>query len=224
MTALRVELAVPIRELVLIGGGEFSFGETREIDQYLLSKMPSDRRTVAFLPTASGSAEYAAHFGKYLKELEPGVEVINVPIYRGRDNRRQKNLGAILAAGMVYLGGGVTNNLLATLRESPAEIALREAATSGAVIAAIGAAASSFGTHARDMRGQSASLPALGWLAQTVVDAGFDAQNDVALRRLMSIPDTRLGLGIPAGTALAVHGDGSTEIVGSGNVAAFRKA
>ncbi|HKO58369.1 MAG TPA: Type 1 glutamine amidotransferase-like domain-containing protein [Thermoanaerobaculia bacterium] len=224
MTALRVELAVPAQELVLIGGGEFSFGETREIDHYLLSKMPADRRTIAFLPTASGSAEYAVHFGKYLQELDPSVEVINVPIYRGRDSRRQKNLNTILAAGMVYLGGGVTNNLLATLRESAAEIALRDAAANGAVIAAIGAAASSFGTHARDMRGQSASLPAFGWLAQTVVDAGFDPQNDVTLRRLMSIPDTRLGLGIPAGTALAIRADGSTEIVGNGNIAAFRKA
>ncbi|HEV7922791.1 MAG TPA: Type 1 glutamine amidotransferase-like domain-containing protein [Thermoanaerobaculia bacterium] len=224
MTGLRVELAVPARELVLIGGGEFSFGETREIDQYLLSRMPADRRTIAFLPTASGSAEYAVHLGRYFQELDPNVELLNVPIYRGRDNRRPKNLNTILSAGMVYLGGGVTNNLLETLRESAAEIALRDAATSGAVIAAIGAAASCFGTYARDMRGHTASLPALGWLSQTVIDTGFDPQNDVALRRLMSIPETRLGLGIPAGTALAIHADGATEIAGNGNVAAFRKA
>jgi cyanophycinase-like exopeptidase len=224
MTELRVELAVPAQELVLIGGGEFSFGETREIDQYLLSKMPADRRTIAFLPTASGSAEYAVHLGKYFKELDASVDVVNVPIYRGRDSRRPKNLNTILAAGMVYLGGGVTNNLLATLRESAAEIALRDAAANGAVIAAIGAAASCFGTHARDMRGHAASLPALGWLDHAVVDAGFDPENDVTLRRLMSIPETRLGLGIPAGTAIAIHAGGGTEIVGNGNVAAFRKA
>ena len=39
----------------------------------------------------------------------------------------------------------------------------------------------------------------------------------------MSVPDTLLGIGIPAGTALAIHADGSTEIIGGGNVAAFRK-
>jgi peptidase E len=223
MTELRVALAVPAQELVLIGGGEFSFGETREIDQYLLSRMPAGKRTIAFLPTASGSAEYAVHLGKYFRELDPGVELVNVPIYRGRDNRRPKNLNTILSAGMVYLGGGVTNNLLETLRESAAEIALREAAANGAVIAAIGAAAASFGTHARDMRGHAPSLPALGWLEHAVVDAGFDPASDVALRRLMSIPETRLGLGIPAGTALAIHAGGATEIFGNGNVAAFRK-
>src|SRR5436190_4119939 len=220
---LEIPLAFPIRLLALIGGGEFSFGETREIDEYLVRAMPADRRTVAFIPVASGSAEYATHLGAYFKQIDPSIETINVPIYRPRDARRQKNLNYLLAAGMIYLGGGVTNNLLAAIHESATDIAMREAAANGAVIAAIGAAAACFGTHARDMRGLTTSLPALGWLADTVVDTAFDPQNDTALRRLMSIPGTRLGLGIPASTALAIHGDGSSEIIGSGSVAAFRK-
>lgn len=219
---LAVRLNVTVKTLVLIGGGEFSFGETREIDRLLLEKMPADRRTIAFLPTASGSAEYAQHLGKYFRELDPSVEVVNVPVYRGRDSRRPKSLNAILAAGMVYLGGGVTNNLLETIRESPTDLAMREAAANGAVIAAIGAAASCFGTHARDMRGGGA-IPALGWLANTVVDTGFDPQNDHALRRLMSLPEVQLGLGIPAKTALVIDGDGNGEISGEGQLAAFRK-
>lgn len=219
---LSVRLNVPVKTLVLIGGGEFSFGETREIDRLLLEKMPADRRTIAFLPTASGSAEYAQHLGKYLRELDPTVEVLNVPIYRGRDSRRPKSLNALLAAGMIYLGGGLTNSLLETLRESPADLAMRDAAANGAVIAAIGAAASSFGTHARDMRGGGA-LPALGWLAHTAVETGFDPQNDLGLRRLMSLPEVQLGLGIPAKTALVIDGDGNGEIAGDGQIAAFRK-
>jgi len=224
MTVLRVELAVPAQLLVLIGGGEFSFGATREVDEFLLRSMPADRRTVAFIPAASGSAEYAGHFGKYLQRIDPSVETINVPIYRGRDSRRQKNLNAILSAGMVYLGGGVTNNLLAVLRESAADLAMREAAANGTVIAAIGAAASCFGIAARDMHGIAASLPGLGWIANTVIDTAFDPDNDANLRRLMSVPDTHLGIGIPAGTALTIHKDGTTGIIGGGNVAAFRKA
>ena len=205
---------------MLIGGGEFSFGETREIDEFLLAQMPPGRRSVAFLPTASGSAEYAQHLGKYFHEIDREVETINVPIYRGRDNRRQKNLNAILGAGMVYVGGGVTNNLLGTLRESAAEIALRDAASSGTVIAAIGAAASSFGKHVRDMRGVTSAIDGLGWLPNTVIDAGFD---DTTLRRLMSLPDVGLGIGIPAGTALAIRADGSTQVVGSGQITTYRK-
>lgn len=220
---LALRLAVPVETLVLIGGGEFSFGDTREIDQFLLSKMPPDRRTIAFIPTASGSAEYAQHLGTYFRGLDPGVEVVNLPIYRGRDSRRQKSLNAIMNAGMIYLGGGVTNSLLETIRESPADLALRDAAAHGAVIAAIGAAASCFGSHARDMRAGGA-LPGLGWLTNTAVDTGFDPENDVNLRRLMSLPDVELGLGIPAKTAVVIDASGAGEILGEGQIAAFRKA
>jgi cyanophycinase-like exopeptidase len=224
VTALHVDLAVPAKLLVLIGGGEFSFGETREIDEFLLRSMPADRRMVAFIPAASGSAEYATHLGKYFHGIDPTVETVNVPIYRGRDSRRQKNLDALASAGMIYLGGGVTNNLLAVLRESAADLAMREAASQGTVIAAIGAAASCFGIAARDMHGIAALLPALGWIANTVVDTAFEPENDTSLRRLMSVPETQLGLGIPAGTALAIRSGGETEIIGSGHVAAFRKS
>jgi cyanophycinase-like exopeptidase len=220
---LHLELAVAVRTLVLIGGGEFSFGETRQIDELLLRAMPSDGRTVAFIPAASGSNEYATHLGAYFRQIDPTVETINVPIYRPRDARRQKNLNYLLGAGMIYLGGGVTNNLLAALHESPADIAMRDAAANGTVIAAIGAAAACFGTHARDMRGLTAALPALGWLTNTVVDTAFDPENDTALRRLMSIPGTRLGLGIPPKTALVIRDGGDGEIVGAGTIAAFRK-
>lgn len=219
---LSVRLATPVHSLLLIGGGEFSFGETREIDQMLLARMPSDRRTVAFLPTASGSAEYATHFGNYLRSLDPTVDVVNVPIYRGRDSRRQKSLNTILAAGAVYLGGGVASTLLGTVRASAAEIALREAAASGAVIAAIGASAAAFGIAALDARGNS-SVEGFGWLEGAAIETGFDPQNDVGLRRLMSLPEVELGLGLPTRTGLWIAEDGSTEIVGEGQIAAFRK-
>lgn len=223
MKSLSLTLAADLRLLVLIGGGEFSFGETREIDEYLVAKMPAGKRTIAFLPTASGSSEYAVHLGGYFKEIDSTLDVVNVPIYRGRDVRRQKNLSMILGAGMIYLGGGVTNQLVGTLRESAAEGALREAAAEGAVIAAIGAAAASFGSHVRDTRGAGSAIPALGWIRNTVVDTSFDPADDTTLRRLMSIPGTELGLGIPARTAIAVASDGSTEVIGSGSIAAFRK-
>ena len=159
---------------MLIGGGEFSFGDTREIDQMLLSRMPSDKLTVAFLPTASGSAEYAGHFGAYLRGFDPAVTVMNVPLYRGRDNRRQKNLAAILNAGMVYLGGGVTNNLAPMLRESPAELAMRDAAASGVVIAATCGASASV-LQLRDMAGDSSAIAAL--VAANTASTPLDPKN-----------------------------------------------
>lgn len=219
---LTLTLATPVHRLVLIGGGEFSFGETREIDELLLrERMPG--RPVAFLPTASGSAEYGTHIGRYFKTIDESVETINVPVYRGRDNRRLKNINGVFGAGLVYLGGGTTNNLLSMLRESPIEVALRDAAANRIPIAAIGASASAFGAYARDMRG-GAPLPGLGWLANTVIETGFDPADDTMLRRLMSLPDVNLGMGIPPKTALIIREDGSTAIAGSGSIAVFRKA
>lgn len=191
---------------MLIGSGEFSFGETRAVDEFLVAHMP--KKSIAFLPTASGSAEYATHLGKYFKTIDPAIETVNVPIYRGRDVRRQKSLNAILSAGMVYLGGGVTRTLTATVQNTPAETALRQAAANGVVIAAIGGAAAAFGVNG------------LGWITGTVVDAPFD---DERLRRLMSLPDADTGIGIPSGTALAIRAGGTTEIVGAGQIAVFRK-
>jgi cyanophycinase-like exopeptidase len=224
MKPLHIDLTLPVAQLVLIGGGEFSFGETREIDEQLIAQLPRDNKRIAFLPTASGSAEYATHLGKYFQSIDAEVETINVPVYRPRDSRRRKNLDLIRFAGLIYLGGGVTNNLLAAVRESGAEMAMRDAAADGTTIAAIGAAASCFGTHARDMQHGAAAVPALGWLDATVIDTAFDSADDTMLRRLMSIEGTRLGVGIPPKTALAIGSDGNARIIGDGNIAAFRKS
>ena len=206
MKPLSLQLATPVQLLVLIGGGEFSFGETRAIDDFLAANMP--KKSVAFLPTASGSVEYAAHFAKYMQSIDAEIETANVPIYRGRDVRRQKSLDAILSAGLVYLGGGVTRSLTATVQETPAELALRDAAKHGAVVAAIGGAAAAFGING------------FRWIEGAVIDAPFEEDR---LRRLMSLPDAQIGIGIPPKTALAIHADGTTEIVGDGTVAVFRK-
>jgi peptidase E len=137
--------------LLLIGGGEFSFGETREFDEFLLSKLPADNRTIAFVPVASGSNEYATHFGTYLRGIDPSVEVSNVPIYRPRDARRQKNLERLESAGLVYLGAGVTNTLIGALRNSPVVESLGRVLAAGKCVAAIGAAAAAFGVATHDI-------------------------------------------------------------------------
>jgi len=74
------------------------------------------------------------------------------------------------------------------------------------------------------MREAGHALPALGWLEGTVIEPAFDRENDTTLRRLMSIPGTRLGIGIPPKTAIAIRGDGSTEIIGAGEVAVYSKS
>ena len=221
MKPLQLKLAVPVRQLVLIGGGEFSFGETREIDAFLVRHL--ERKTIAFLPTASGSAEYATHLGSYFKKIDPEISTINVPIYRGRDVRRARSLEQLRTAGMIYVGAGVTNTLLSTIRGTPAEDAMRDAASKGTILAAIGAAAASFGMHARDMQSNASALDALGWIEGTAIETAFEAQDDTMLRRLMSFADVKTGIGIPPKTAMAIDASGNVTILGSGSIAVFRK-
>ncbi len=209
--------------VVLIGGGEFSFGDTDEIDRFLVSKLPAHNPRVAFLPTASGSPEYAKHFGTYLHQFRDDLVVENVPIYRPRDSRRAKNLRKVSEAGMIYIGGGVTNRVIETMRLQPIVETIRLAVENGAILAAIGAAASSLGVATRDIERPGSSLPGLGVIADTIVETGFSPEDDTMLRRLMSLPDARLGIGIPASTAIAIAPDRSAQILGDGQIAVVRK-
>jgi cyanophycinase-like exopeptidase len=210
--------------LLLMGGGEFSFGETREFDEFLLGKLPADNRTIAFVPVASGSSEYAVHLGEWLRSIDPTVEVANVPIYRPRDARRGKNLERLESAGLVYIGAGVTNKVIEALRGSPVVECLERVMAAGKTVAAIGAAAAAMGVATHDIERPGGWLPGLGLVPGSVIDTGFDPANDTPLRRLMSIPDVRLGIGIPRDAAIAVAPDRSATILGSGQIAVVRKA
>jgi cyanophycinase-like exopeptidase len=209
--------------LVLIGGGEFSFGETEEIDRFLLSKMPPERRTVAFLPTASGSPDYARHYGEYLSRIDSSVEVVNVPVYRERDARRGKNLDQIRSAGLVYVGGGVTNRLLEAMRDQPAATTFREVLDTGGVVAAIGAAADCLGDITRSTLTAGAPLEGLGYIPGALVLSHYSDASAPELQLMMRHPAAMLGIGIPERTALAIAPDCRAEIVGDGNVAIVRK-
>ncbi|HVT03008.1 MAG TPA: Type 1 glutamine amidotransferase-like domain-containing protein [Thermoanaerobaculia bacterium] len=209
--------------VVLIGGGEFSFGETEEIDRFLLERLPADRRTIAFLPTASGSSEYAGHFAKYISGLAPDVRVVSVPIYRIRDARRGKNLDLLTSAGMVYIGGGVTNRLLAATNQEPFTAALKMALRGGSIVAGIGAGAAALGVVARDMETEHRSIPALGIVFGAAVESGFDPAQDSMLRRLMSLPNVTVGVGIPRSCALAIDGSGAASVLGNRPIAVVRK-
>lgn len=223
MATLRVPGRPPGGSLILIGGGEFSFGDTQEIDELIVALLPADRRTIAFIPAASGSSEYGRHLGDHFRKIDPTVETVNIPIYRERDARRGRNLDLIRNAGAVYIGAGVTNSLLDALRDTPALETLREYLASGGTIAAIGAAAAACGEFCRDMRRLPGVTPGLALVERACVEPLFDPQADQFVRTLMGIPEVELVWGIPAGTALAIEPSGDAQIAGNGSVAVIRK-
>lgn len=209
--------------LVLIGGGEFSFGETEEVDRFLIDKMPKERRKVAFLPTASGSPDYAKHFASYLEKLDPSIEVRNVPVYRSRDARRGKNLDLIRESGMVYFGGGVTNRLLEAIRNEPAADALLDVLAAGGVVAGIGASAECLGEITRSMLTLGAPLEGLSYIPGALVVAHHTGEWNPNFELLMRHERVAIGIAIPERSALAISPDRRGEIVGEGTVAIVRK-
>ena len=195
--------------LALLGGGEFSFGETEEADQAWIEKAPPG--PVGFIPAASGSNDYPRHFAEYLKsEWDREVEII--PIYRPRDGRRGRNAERIRDVAAVYLGGGVTDHLLEALRETPAAAALARKIMDGGLVVAIAAAAQCAGKLARSIfRGDL--IPGFGWLPEAVVEPNFDPEHDRRLRKMLGA-DVRCGLGIPASSAVLLGPDGAVEVIG----------
>jgi cyanophycinase-like exopeptidase len=195
--------------IVLIGGGEFSFGETREIDESILSRMPEGNRRVAFIPAASGSAEYGGHFAAYLRSIAPDIEVASVPIYRQRDARRGRNVGIVRDAGLIYVGGGVPSLAVDALRDTPALEAILSAAASGAAVGGIGGGAS--------------ALAMLGMLPATAIQAPYDNDREPVLRAHFADPTVEIGIGIPPRTAVAVGEGGRVEILGEGSLTVMRR-
>ena len=195
--------------LALLGGGEFTFGETLDADHAWVEKTPPG--PIGFLPAASGSTDYAQHFAAYLREtfareLEP------LPIYRGRDGRREKNAERVVQVAGVYLGGGVADHLLDAIAGTPVATALEQRLSSGGTVVAIAAAAQCLGTIARSVAGGTA-ISALGWLEGGVVEPNFDPDHDRRLRQMMRQPGVRWGVGIPAGAALLLGPDGAIEVI-----------
>jgi cyanophycinase-like exopeptidase len=197
--------------LALVGGGEFSFGETLEADRLWLEASPAG--TVGFLPTASGSDDYGRHFGAYLAEAF-GRDAVTVPVYRLRDARREKNADRIRECAAIYIGGGSAEQLVETIAETAALAALEDLVTRGGTVVAVAAAAQAAGMWLRSLGGGDAR-PAFGWLGGTVVEPNFLPTHDRRLRELMQQPGVERGIGLPAGSCLLLPAAGDVDLLGS---------
>ncbi len=197
--------------LALVGGGEFSFGETLAADRAWLERAPAG--SIGFLPTASGSDDYGRHLASYFADsFERTVET--VPIYRARDARRAKNLERLDRAAVLYLGGGIADQLVDVLAESPALERIQAKLAGSGLVVAIAAAAHAAGRWVRGLTGREL-LPGLGWLPDTVIETNFDPGHDRRLRQLMRQRGVVRGLGLPAGSCLLLGPPGEGRLVGT---------
>ena len=162
-------------------------------------------------PVVVGVDAYPQHFADYLREsFKRDLETL--PIYRGRDGRREKNAQRVGEVAAVYIGGGVPDHLIEAIGSTPVATALEQRLMSGGTVVAIAAAAQCMGVIARSVFGGNA-VTALGWLEGGVVEPNFDPEHDRRLRQMMRQPGVRWGVGIPAGAALLLGPDGAMEVV-----------
>lgn len=113
----------------------------------------------------------------------------------------------------MYIGGGVTDQLVQTLEDSAALEALGRKLASGGLVVAIAGATQAFGILVRSLLGRN-FLPGFGWLPGAVIEPNFDPGHDRRLRQLMEQEGVRWGLGLPAGSAVLLGPAGSQEILG----------
>ena len=196
--------------LALLGGGEFSFGETQEADAAWLAR--TGEGPVGFVPAASGSVDYGHHFADYL-EGEHGRLVEIVPIYRPRDARRGRNLERLAECAAIYLGGGVADQLVEALAGSPAAEVILDRLRRGGVVVAMAAAAQALGRVARSIR-PGRFIDGLDWLPGGAVETNFDPDHDRRLRQALARPGVSWGLGLPAESAVLLGPADVAEAVG----------
>lgn len=197
--------------LALLGGGEFSFGDTIDADYAWMDRTAPG--PIGFIPAASGSDDYPRHFSTYVREqFDRDLEVI--PIYRPRDGRRGRNAERIAAVPAVYIGGGVADHLVEAIAGTPAAEALAGKLREGGMVVAIAGAAQAAGRVARSFA-PGRLIPGFGWLPEGVVEPNFDPDHDRRLRKLLAAEGVRWGLGIPAESAVLLGPDGALEVVGT---------
>jgi len=139
-----------MKKIVAIGGGEIGRPgftvETAKIDKEIIKLTSKKRPRLLFLPTASSdSKSYAEivnrHFGRRL-----GCRVETLFLLSARllsPQARQK----IMAADIIYVGGGNTLKMMRAWRRLRVDKLLRQAAERGAVLSGVSAGAICWFAH-----------------------------------------------------------------------------
>lgn len=198
--------------LVLVGGGDFE--TTESIDYNAIGSMVDDA-PIAFIPTASGPSDYGEAFLKHYTELGSPKGYV-VPIYDAASASDVENAQKLARAGLIYIGGGDTEQLLDVLRGSLMMGAIAAAYDNGAVIVGMSAGAMALGAWGVSSDEGVGVLRGWGWLSDTVVAPHFDenARADALHQALLERPNM-IGLGIPENSALALSPEGQVVTWGS---------
>jgi len=151
--------------VVTLGGGGFSMSEDGSslLDDFLLDLTGKERPRVCFVGTASGDS--AAYRERFFDAFRGRAETSALVLF-AQATHDYVPPEHVLEQDLIYVGGGSTANLLALWRLHGLDIAVRQAAENGAVLAGISAGMNCwFEASSTDSFGPLAPLrDGLGWL------------------------------------------------------------
>jgi dipeptidase E len=196
------------RQIIALGGGGFSMEpDNLALDRYVLSQARMSEPRVAFLPTASGDSDsYVARFYAAFEQLP--CTPTHVPLFRRTPDLREQ----LLAQDVLYIGGGNTRSMLAVWREWSIPEILRQAWSTGTVLAGISAGAICWFEHGvtDSHAGHLTAIRCLGFLPGSFCPH-YDGEPERRPGFLHLMKAGRLPAGVAADDGAAVHYRG-TEI------------
>jgi len=190
--------------LVLAGGGEPE--ETDSIMRAAIELVP-DESPVVFVPAAGLTEEASRNEGaQVIAHIERlgGPAGYVAPIFTPADAADPKNARRLMNAGLIYLGDGQTQRLVETLSDTPTFRALEAAHRAGAVVLAMGYAASALGAWCIGAVPGAELLRGWDWLSDAIICPSFDEDAAPALRAAIRSHAECVGVGVPRGVALAL--------------------
>lgn len=202
--------------LVLIGGASGHWTTTEAIDRAAIASMRLDA-PIAFLPAAGCEPEYGTSFLAHYARLGAPRGYV-VPIDDAATARDPGNARLLSEAGLIYIGGGDTTRLLATITGSPALDALAQAYERGAVIAGASAGAIALAAWGVALDPSVGVLRGWDWLPDTIVSPHHTPARSALLRAALDERPQFAGLGIPDDTAVALGPEDEAQTWGEGRI------
>jgi cyanophycinase-like exopeptidase len=202
--------------LVLIGGST-SWPPTEPIDREAIARMDK-RKPLAFLPAAACPPGYAQSFLETYTRLG-APDGYEVPVRDSAAARDPKNAELLERAGLIYIGGGETRDLLATMTGTPALDAMASAYENGAVIVGTSAGAIGLATFGVSIDPQIGVLEGWGWVLRTLVSVHHTPEREESFARALRDHSGTIGIALPENTAIAIGPQGENEQWGAPGVA-----
>jgi cyanophycinase-like exopeptidase len=200
--------------LVLIGGA-YSWPPTEPIDREAVGRMDK-RKPIAFLPAANCPPDYAESFLETYRRLgaSAGYEV---PVRSAAEAQDARNAELLAQAGLIYIGGGDTTALLASMAGSPALDAIASAYEQGAVICGMSAGAIALAAWGVSLG--AGVLRGWGWLPDALVSVHHTPAREPLLAQALRDRPRAVGIALPEHAALALGPDGEQEHWGAPGIA-----